>query len=329
MQFDATLPNTSLRNIPAIASTAESLGFGAVWAAETQHDPLLAAVLTAEHTSRIQFGTAIAVAFSRSPATLAYTAWDLAEASGGRFILGLGTQVKAHIQRRFGMEWPESVIGKFREQIQAIRAFWNTWQTGERLNFRGRHYKLTLMTPFFSPGPIEHPDIPIYVAGVNPGLAGLAGELADGFHVHPLHSLRYLREVLRPAIQAGARKVNRSTAEIKLVAPVFVVTSPQEEAEVRRQIAFYASTPSYRSVLALHGWDELGQQLSSRAARGQWDAMPALISDEMLATFAVPATPETLAEALEERYQGLVDRITPYVPFVPGERDEFWRKLLQ
>ncbi len=329
MKTDFYIPPGPVRYVSGMAARAERLGYDGLFTADTAHDPFLPLVVAASETESIQLGTAIAVAFSRSPATLAYTAWDLAEASGGRFILGLGTQVKAHIQRRFGMEWPESVIGKFREQIQAIRAFWNTWQTGERLNFRGRHYKLTLMTPFFSPGPIEHPDIPIYVAGVNPGLAGLAGELADGFHVHPLHSLRYLREVLRPAIQAGARKVNRSTAEIKLVAPVFVVTSPQEEAEVRRQIAFYASTPSYRSVLALHGWDELGQQLSSRAARGQWDAMPALISDEMLATFAVPATPETLAEALEERYQGLVDRITPYVPFVPGERDEFWRKLLQ
>src|SRR5512137_1902374 len=182
--LDATLPPVSLSKVPTIARAAEEMGFNALWSTETMHDPFLPGALIAEHTQRLRFGTAVAIAFARSPANLAYNAWDLSQASGGRFILGLGTQVKAHIEKRFGMPWPDSVVGKLREQIGAIRAFWNTWQTGEPLNYRGEYYRLSLMTPFFNPGPIEHPNIPIFIAGVNRGLASLAGELADGFLVH-------------------------------------------------------------------------------------------------------------------------------------------------
>src|SRR5512142_2125775 len=210
MKIDAGLPNVPLKDVPAIARAAEQIGFDALWTSETQHDPFLPCALIGEHTQRLNIGTAIAVSFARSPATLAYTAWDLAAQSNGRFMLGLGTQVKAHIERRFGMQWPESGVGKLREQIQAIRAFWDAWQNGTKLNFRGEHYKLTLMSPFFNPGRISHPSIPIYIAGVNEGLAKLAGELCDGFHVHPFHSPRYLREVLLPAIEKGLAKEGRT-----------------------------------------------------------------------------------------------------------------------
>src|SRR5512140_1742451 len=169
MKFDAALPIVGLKDVPAIAKAAEQIGFDTLWTSETQHDPFLPCALIAEHTSRLSSGTAIAVSFARSPANLAYTAWDLAAQSGGRFILGLGTQVKAHIERRFGMPWPESVTGKLREQILAMRALWDSWQTGTKLNYRGEQYKLTLMSPFFNPGPIEHPRIPIFIAGVNEG----------------------------------------------------------------------------------------------------------------------------------------------------------------
>src|SRR5512139_1207340 len=209
MYIDATMPPVPLKATAAIAQAAEALGFDALWTNETIHDPFLPGALIAEHTRRLHFGTAVAIAFARSPATLAYTAWDLAQASGGRFILGLGTQVKAHVERRFGMPWPDSVVGKLREQIGAIRALWNTWQTGAKLDFRGEYYKLSLMSPFFNPGTIRHPDIPIYIAGVNTGLARLAGEVADGFVVHPFHSPDYLRHVLIPAIEQGASKAGR------------------------------------------------------------------------------------------------------------------------
>jgi probable F420-dependent oxidoreductase len=329
MLVDASLPITPLTHIASIARAAEELGFAGLWTTETMHDPFLPGALIAEHTHNLSFGTAIAVAFARSPATLAYTAWDLAQASGGRFILGLGTQVKAHVERRFGMPWPVSVVGKLREQIGALRAFWNTWQTGAKLDFRGEYYKLSLMSPFFNPGPIQHPDIPIYIAGVNTGLAQLAGETANGFLVHPFHTRHYLAETLLPAIQQGLEKAKRARADIKVSATAFAVTTPEDKFFVRSQIAFYASTPSYRPVMALHGWEEVASQLSALAARGRWTEMPTLVNDEMLEAFAVVSSPADLPGLLLERYQGLVDRLGLYLPFTPGERDDFWKKVLE
>jgi probable F420-dependent oxidoreductase len=326
--IDANLPLAPLSRIPEIARAAEETGFDAAWTSETVHDPFLPGALIAEHTQRLVFGTAIAVAFARSPATLAYTAWDLAQASGGRFILGLGTQVRAHIERRFGMHWPESPVARLREQVLAVRAFWQAWQTGEPLNFRGEHYKLTLMTPFFNPGPIEHPDIPIYIAGVNAGLARLAGECADGFHAHPFHSAAYLREVVLPAIEAGCCKAGRSSQQVKVNVTAFAAGDETEREFARQQIAFYASTPSYRGVMAFHGWESAAESLSGLAARGRWGEMPAVISDEMLEVFAVLAPSGDLPARLLERYRGIADRLGLYLPFVPGERDAWWRDLL-
>jgi alkanesulfonate monooxygenase SsuD/methylene tetrahydromethanopterin reductase-like flavin-dependent oxidoreductase (luciferase family) len=295
----------------------------------------------------MQFGTAIAVSFARSPANLAYTAWDLAAQSGGRFILGLGTQVKAHIERRFGMPWPESVTGKLREQILVIRAFWDCWQNGTKLNFRGEYYKATLMSPFFNPGSLPYPTspptplplrahvlkerganlIPIYIAGVNTGLARLAGELCEGFHAHPFNSLRYLKEVILPAIEDGLQKGNRTRKDIAVSVTAFVATSPEEEAFARMQIAFYASTPSYRAVMDLHGWTETAEKLSGFAAKGEWAEMPMLITDEMLHEFCLVTDEKNLASELKKRYEGIADRLTLYSSFAPGEKDEFWREL--
>jgi probable F420-dependent oxidoreductase len=327
--FDATLPPVSLSAVPAIARLAETMGFSTLWSTETMHDPFLPAALISEHTRTLGCGTAVAIAFARSPANLAYTAWDLANTSGGRFILGLGTQVKAHIERRYGMPWPDSVVGKLRQQIEAVRAFWHTWQTNEPLNYRSELYKLSLMSPFFNPGPIQFPDIPIYIAGVNTGLARLAGELAQGFHVHPFHTPRYLKEVILPAIAQGAVKAGRSREEIKVATSAFVVTSPEEEAIVRAQIAFYASTPSYRPVMELHGWEETARQLSALAARGQWAGMAGLISDEILNECALVSPAADLPAALAQRYRGVVDRLGLYLPFIPGARDDFWKLVLR
>jgi len=327
MKFDAALPPVPLSSIAEIARAAEKLGFQGLWSSETIHDPFLPGVIIAEHTQHIQFGTSVAVSFARSPATLAYTAWDLAQASNGRFILGLGTQVKAHIERRFGMAWPDSVVTKLREQVTAIRTFWKCWQNGERFHFDGAFYKLNLMTPFFNPGPINHPDIPIYLSGVNVGLAHLAGEVADGFLVHPLHTPTYLAEILIPAIERGAQKVGRSRADVSISATAFVITSPEEEAFVRAQVAFYASTPSYRAVMKLHGWEQAAEQLSALASHSQWGAMPEIISKDMLETFSTYATPIELGRKLSEKYRGLADRLTLYLPYQPGLKDAFWERL--
>jgi probable F420-dependent oxidoreductase len=281
----------------------------------------------AEHTKRLRFGTAIAVSFARSPAVMAHTAWDLADASDGRFILGLGTQVKAHIERRFGMPWPESVVGKLREQIDVMRSFWRAWQEGERLMYRGEYFKISLSSPFFTPPPIKYPEIPVYIAGVNTGLARLTGEMGNGFHAHPFHTPEYLKEVILPAIEEGAAKAERTRGDISMVTHAFVVTNPQEREFVRQQISFYASTPSYRRVLAHHGWGEIGEKLSALAARQKWAEMPELIDDTILEHIATIAEPDELADALQERYAGIADRITIYMPFEPGELDTFWKQL--
>ena len=329
MKFDAVLPPMHLKDVPAVAKAAEEMGFDALWTTETQHDAFLPHALIAEHTSKMEMGTAVAISFARSPGDIAYTAWDLAAQSKGRFILGLGTQVKAHITKRFGMDWPDSVVGKLREQIGAVRALWRTWQTGEKLDFNGDYYKLRLMSPFFNPGKIEHPEIPIYIAGVNTGLARLAGEVCDGFHAHPFNSPRYLREVLNQAIAEGAAKSGRERADISVSLSAFVATSPEEANYARMQLSFYASTPSYKRVMEHHGWGETAEVLRGHAAKGDWAEMPMLITDEMLEEFVTYAdSPATLPVALKERYEGLVDRLTVYTPFVPGEKDDFWKEML-
>ncbi|HNE68036.1 MAG TPA: TIGR03617 family F420-dependent LLM class oxidoreductase, partial [Anaerolineales bacterium] len=338
MKLDAALPIVGLKDIPAIAEAAQAIGFDALWTQETQHDPFLPCTLIAEHSETLRFGTAIAVSFSRSPANLAYTAWDLAAQSNGRFILGLGTQVKAHIERRFGMAWPESVTGKLREQIQVIRAFWDCWQNGTKLNFRGEYYKATLMSPFFQPPPLPSPifgengrglggGIPIYIAGVNAGLAKLAGELCEGFHAHPFNSSRYMNEVMLPAIEEGLKKEGRKRQDITVSMTPFIATSPEEESFARMQIAFYASTPSYKSVMDFYGWGATAEKLSGFAAKGEWAEMPMLITDDMLNEFCLMTTQENLAVDLKKRYAGIADRLTLYTPFVPGEKDDWWRNL--
>ncbi|TFH35414.1 MAG: TIGR03617 family F420-dependent LLM class oxidoreductase [Anaerolineales bacterium] len=329
MKIDTSLPPLDLEQVPDFTRAAEAIGFDAIWTTETQHNPFLPLTLIAEHSDKIALGTAVAIAFARSPATVAYTAWNLAKLSRGRFILGLGTQVKAHIERRFSMPWPESPVARLRDFVGALRALWGAWQTGGNLNYRGEHYKLTLMTPFFNPGPIDHPDIPIYLAGVNTGLCRLAGEIAQGFHVHPLHSVDYLEQVIRPALTEGAGRTGRSLDDIECTASAFIVTDLNEEIMARGQIAFYASTPSYRAVFKLHGWDKLAEELSQMARRGEWIEMAGKINDDVLETFAVVAGPEDLGSALVARYDGLVQRVIPYSPYQPGLNETFWKSLIR
>jgi probable F420-dependent oxidoreductase len=327
MKFDAALPIIGLKDVSAIAQAAEAIGFDALWTQETQHDPFLPCTLIAEHSTRLNFGTAVAVSFARSPANIAYTAWDLSAQSGGRFILGLGTQVKAHIERRFGVPWPDSVTGKLREQIQVMRTLWDCWQNGTKLNYRGEYYKITLMSPFFNPGAIQHPNIPIYIAGVNTGLAKLAGELCNGFHAHPFHSIRYMKEVLMPAIEEGTKMTGRKREDVSVSLTAFIATTPEEMNFARMQVSFYASTPSYRSVMDLHGWSSVAEQLSVHAAKGEWAEMPMLITDEMLNEFCLVTEEDKLASELKKRYEGIADRLTLYTPFVPAEKDEWWKSL--
>jgi len=262
----------------------------------------------------------------------AQIAWDLAAQSNGRFILGLGTQIKPHIEKRFSTPWT-APAPRLREYIESMRAIWNTFQTGAPLRYRGEIYKFSLMSPFFTPGAIEHPDIPIYIAGVNEHLCRLAGEMCQGFHVHPFHTLSYLKEVVIPNVDHGAQQAGRARADCALACAIFVVTGNNTEEMndhatlVRAQIAFYASTPSYKPVMELHGWGDLADRLNTLSREGRWFEMGELISDEMLHEFAVIAPADELAHAVKARYEGLLDRVGYYFAFVPEERERenIWR----
>jgi probable F420-dependent oxidoreductase len=336
MKLDAGLAveGKHLPGMDEVARAAEELGFAGLWTSETKHDSFLPLAVAANATQKIDLGTSIAIAFSRSPMVTAQIAWDLQDLSDGRFILGLGTQVKAHITRRFSMPW-DKPASRLKDYILALRAIWRSFQTEGNLNYEGEFYRHTLMSPFFNPGPTDHPEIPIYIAGVNTRLARLAGELCDGFHVHPFHTPEYVEQVVKPAIAEGAGKEDRSPEDVQLATSVFVITGESTQAieeqreKMRAQAAFYASTPTYRTILEVHGWEDVGEKLSDLAKNKNWDDMPNLITDEMLRTFAVEAAPDEVGLALKERYEGLIERVSLYLPFVPGEKDAFWREMVE
>jgi probable F420-dependent oxidoreductase len=324
MKFDVTVFSDDLNTAGDLAKTVEDYGFDGLWVAEAAHNPFLPLIHAAQATHRINLGTAIAVAFPRSPMIMAQTVWDLAEQSNGRFILGLGTQIKPHITKRFSATWGKPVT-QLREYIQSLRAIWHSFQTSAPLQVQGEYYNFSSLPPAFSPTPMPHHDIPIYIAGVNTGLAKLGGERCDGFHVHSFHTPDYLRQVLVPAIEEGGQRTGRTRADVDLSCAVFVVTGRNnEETEASKiatksQIAFYASTPSYSKVLELHGWQDLIPELNVLLRRNKWDEMHTLISDDMLDHFAVVAPPDELPYKVRERYEGLLDRVGFYFPFEPSD----------
>lgn len=304
----------------ATAGTAEAAGYDGVWTSETASDPLLPLVLAAEHTERLDLGTAIVVAFGRSPLTLALAAWDLNAYCRGRFILGLGSQIKPHIERRYSMPWSHPAA-RMREFILAMRAIWDCWQNGSRLNFRGEFYSHTLMTPFFSPAANDFGGPRVVLAAVGKLMTQVAAEVADGMLVHPFTTERYLREVTLPAVEAGLAASGRTRADFQLSYPALIVTGDTDEqfaeAEfaVRRQIAFYASTPAYKGVLDLHGWGEVQPTLNTLSKAGKWDDMAGLVTDDVLEHFALRGAPEEIPALLEARFADAIDRVSLYLPY--------------
>ena len=323
MKFDVTVFSEDLNASADLARRVEDYGFDGLWVAEAAHSPFLPLAHAALATNRISLGTAIAVAFPRSPMIMAQTACDLALQSRGRFILGLGTQIKPHITKRFSAKWGKPV-GQLREYIQALRSIWSAFQTGDELTYDGEYYHFSLLANSLAPPQTPYHQIPIFIAGVNTGLAKLAGEHCDGFHVHSFHTTRYLREVLLPAFREGRQSGDQSHP-LSLSCAVFVVTGSDEAAIeeskilTKSQIAFYASTPSYSRVLELHGWADIIPRLNELLRRNRWNEMPKLINDEMLAEFAVIAPPDELPYKLRERYEGLLDRAGFYFPFEPAD----------
>lgn len=311
-----------------VAQSAEREGTDCLWITETGHDPFLPLLLIAEHTDEIEFGTRIATAFSRSPMVIAQSAWDLARYSDGRFTLGLGTQVRAHNMRRFSVDFDEWSPGpRLREVIESVRHIWDVWQYEDvDLDYEGEFYSFDLMSEYFDPGPIDNPDIPIYISAVNEYNIKLAGELCDGLSLHPFNSPSYIENEVQPWVKEGARRGDRSPDECDVAASPFLITGKTDEdieesrQQVRQRVAFYASTPSYRPVMEHHGWVETGKELHKLSKDQDWEAMAELVDDEMLYTFAVEAKLDDLEDEVKKTFSGIADRVV-VSPDRAGELD--------
>ncbi|HEY2427417.1 MAG TPA: LLM class F420-dependent oxidoreductase [Acidimicrobiales bacterium] len=322
MKIDASLSGKVEATGP-LAAELEAAGYDGLWTGEARHEPFLQLLHAADATSRVSIGSAVAIAFARTPMTVAGAAYDLALYSRGRFILGLGSQVKPHITRRFSMPWSQPAA-RMREFVAALHAIWATWQDGTPLDFRGEFYTHTLMTPFFSPPAHEFGAPPVFLAAVGERMTEVAGELCDGMFFHPFTTDRYLRTVTLPALARGRERAGRSEAGFTLAGPAFICTG-RNEAEMaaavkgtKAQIAFYASTPAYRPVLELHGWGELQTELNRLSRQGRWSAMGEAVTDDILHAFAVVGEPSEVGKGLAARWSGVADRVTLYANWDAG-----------
>ena len=320
MKVDTGVMAPSLAEIGARARELEEFGYDGLMTAETSSDPFLPLAIAAEHTERVELATGIAVAFARTPMTTAHVSNDLQFASKGRFILGLGSQIKPHIEKRFSMPWSHPAA-RMREYILALRAIWATWNEGAKLDFRGDFYQHTLMTPFFAPPPNPYGAPKVFLAAVGEKMTEVAGEVADGIIIHGFTTERYVKEVTLPAIERGLSRAGRDRASFQISGPLFVVTGTNDDEienakrGTRQQIAFYGSTPAYRGVLELHGWGDLQTELNRLSKQGEWAKMGEMIDDDILNTFAVVAEPEAIGAELARRYAGVVDRCSFYAPY--------------
>jgi len=313
------------------AKEAEDAGYDGVWSAETSHDPFFPLLLAAEHTEKVELGTGIAVAFPRSPMHMANIGWDLQNFSKGRFLLGLGSQIRAHIEKRFSATWSKPA-SRMREYILAMRTIWSSWQEGTQLDFKGDFYSHTLMTPFFNPGPNPYGTPRVFLAAVGERMTEVAGEVCDGLLAHGFTTEAYLREVTLPALERGLAKAGKTRSQFEISCPTFVITGTNEEEVaaadqgVRQQIAFYASTPAYRPVLDKHGWGDLQPDLNRLSKQGEWVEMGRLITDDIVSTFAVQGQPEEIPKLILARYGDVIDRVTFYTPYKSDP--ERWKAVL-
>ena len=320
------LTTNNLKGIAEEAAWAEGMGYDGLCTEDAAHDPMLPLMMAASTTSRVTLEPRVAIAFPRSPMVLAYTARDLQDYSGGRFRLGLGTQVKGHIQRRFSTDWV-APGPRMREYVQSLHAIWDAWQTGERLAHHGEHYNFSLMTPFFSPGKSDQPRPPVFISAVNPYNCRVAGEVCDGVALHPITTPKYLQEVIKPSIADGAARAGRDPSAVTLSSSAFVVTGPNQKAidankeGVKKQIAFYCSTRSYSKVLEVQGFDDLGLWLHEMSLKQQWDQMTELITDEILDAFAIVGGYSEIPALMKERFDGQLDEVV-FNAGGPGGPDE-------
>ena len=313
MDVGAGLTN-DLKSAGERARQLEHLGYDIASTGETQHDPFLPLLIGMEHTERMHFSS-LAIAFPRSPYVTANMAWDMQKFSDGRFVLGLGTQVKGHNERRFSVPWV-APGPHMRDYVNMVRAVWDSWQNGTKPNFESENYQYKLTSPFFNPGPIEHPNIPIIIAAVNPFNARLAGEVCDGIAIHGFSTFKYIKEVLIPAVHEGARRAGKQPKDLQIRGGGFIVTGRTEEEVAaakersRRQISFYASTRSYGRVMSTHGWDDEAAQLHRLSVEGKWDDMVGVITDDMMEEFCVIGTWDELPAKMREKYAGINTQIS-------------------
>ena len=334
MFIDSMMWDVGLQDAADYGHKCERIGYDCVWTYEAAHNPFMPLAQVAAATETVHIGTNIAVAFARSPYAMAQAAWDLAEVSKGRFHLGVGSQVRAHVERRFSAEF-DHPAARLTDYIKRVKAIWDSFQNGSRPDYQGEFFRYTVNNPMFNPGPIEHPDIPVYVAGVNPRMCQVAGEAADGMHVHPMHSVSYLRDVVRPAVEKGAKIAGRTVEDIDFFAPVFVITGENEaeraeaEKNIRYQIGFYGSTPSYRALLEHHGYDTLGKELSAATRAGEFDKLATLVPDDLLEACSVTGAPFEIAPKLRERYAGgLMQRTSLYFSMDADAPEGKWREFV-
>ncbi len=333
MQVGTGGNSSSLSSIPEAARRAEEFGYDYFTSSETQHNPFLPIVLAAEHTERIGLRTSIALSFARSPMDTAYIAWDLAALSEGRFVLGLGSQVRGHIVRRFNMNWG-SPANRMRDYVLALRGVWECWQMGTKLDFQSEFYNFNLMPPFFNPGPIDHPDIKVHIAAVNTRMLQVAGEVCDGVLLHSFNTPKHTKEVIMPNLQKGAERAGRSIENLEISGGGFIVTgTDEEEIEKNRQItknriAFYASTRSYAPVMNTHGWNDTAQKLYRMSVDGEWTKMGAEITDDMLDEFAVTSTYDGIVGKIKERHGVYASSVGFSIPTPNSDEEQRLKYML-
>ncbi len=327
---------TGMQRIAESARVLEDVGFDAITTPEAGHDPFLPLMIAAEHTERVNLGTNVAIAFPRSPMITAQIAWDLQHYSNGRFVLGLGTQVKGHNERRYCTPWTSAPGPRMREYILCMKAIFKSFREPSNPEyFEGEHYKFSMLPPFFNPGPIEQEDVPIYIAAVNPYMARLSGELCDGLRLHPIATFGYTKEVVIPAIAAGAAKADKKLADINVVGAPFLALAPDEAGvekakdDLRQHISFYASTRSYHGVLRHHGWEDVGAELYQLSLEGKWAQMPALISDEMLEEWAIIATYDSLVDKVKACTDGVFNTVLLDLPGEARADADWMREMIK
>jgi probable F420-dependent oxidoreductase len=331
MRVTAGVPYSDWKSIAPAAARAEADGMDGLTCPELAHDPFMPLAIAAMATQRVQLATSVAISFPRSPMIVANIGWDLNLNSGGRFVLGLGTQVRAHNERRFDVRW-EHPAPRMGEYIQALRAIWRTWETGEKLDYRGKFYNFTLMTPEFSPKPAKLPMVPIMIAAVGPEMQKTAARLCDGVRLHGFATRKYVTDVVRPLLAGELEKAGKSFANFEVTGGGFIATGPDQASvdraaeKLRYRVAFYGSTPAYRGVFDIHGLTDLGIKLHEASRKGQWNEMAAMVPDDVLDLFAVRATYDKLADAVADRFGGIADTVS--VDFLPEDDEKTRRRVI-